>query len=93
MKPHTKLYLDYFGYDSSSWIACELCGDTAIDINHIFPRGMGGTKKKDVIENLVACCRQCHILKGDKKQYRNEWIEKHNNKLNEHGRRNLEKNR
>jgi 5-methylcytosine-specific restriction endonuclease McrA len=37
---------------------------------------MGGTKKKDVIENLVACCRQCHILKGDKKQDQNSKVRK-----------------
>jgi hypothetical protein len=31
---------------------------------------MGGTKKADVIENLMCCCRECHIKYGDKKQYK-----------------------
>ena len=31
---------------------------------------MGGSKLKDNIENLQALCRQCHIDKGDKKQYK-----------------------
>jgi 5-methylcytosine-specific restriction endonuclease McrA len=93
MKPYIKLYMDYFGYDTSDFIPCELCGAKAVDINHIFPRGMGGTKKKDVIENLVACCRDCHINKADRKIFRDEWIKKHNIKLNEFRSRNLEKNR
>lgn len=69
MKPYTKLYLDYFGYDTSSFISCEVCGAKAVDINHIQCRGMGGTKKKDVIENLMAMCRQCHLDLADRKQY------------------------
>lgn len=82
MKKHVKVYLDYFGYDTTDFIPCELCGQKAVDINHIFARGMGGSKSKDVIENLVACCRKCHIQKGDKKQFRQEWIDKHNEKMN-----------
>ena len=31
---------------------------------------MGGTKKADVIENLMGLCRKCHIEYGDKKQYK-----------------------
>ena len=30
---------------------------------------MGGTIKKDVIENLMALCREHHIAYGDKKNY------------------------
>lgn len=81
MKKHIKVYLDYFGYYTSDFIPCELCGQKAVDINHIFARGMGGSKTKDVIANLVACCRQCHIDKGDKKQFRQEWIDKHNERM------------
>lgn len=81
MKKHIKVYLDYFGYDTSDFIPCELCGQKAVDINHIFARGIGGSKTKDVIENLVACCRQCHIDKGDKKQFRQEWIDKHKERM------------
>lgn len=31
---------------------------------------MGGNNNADVIENLMACCRECHIKYGDKKQYK-----------------------
>jgi len=68
MKKHTKIYLDYFGYDETSWIPCEMCGQTAVDINHIDARGMGGSKLKDNIENLMAMCRKCHMDLGDKKE-------------------------
>ena len=52
MKAHTKLYLNHFGFDTSSFIPCEVCGDlglivTAKDIHHIECRGMGGTKKEE----------------------------------------------
>ncbi len=70
MKKHTMHYLNHFGYDISDFIPCEVCGQTAVDIHHIEPRQMGGTKTKDVIENLQALCRECHIRMGDKKQYK-----------------------
>jgi 5-methylcytosine-specific restriction endonuclease McrA len=57
MKKHVKKYLDYFGYDETSWIACEWCGKTSVDIHHLTARSRGG---KDVIENLAALCRDCH---------------------------------
>jgi len=60
MKKHTKIYLDYFGYDAGDFIPCEICENKAVDIHHIEPRGMGGSKTKDTIENLQALCRSCH---------------------------------
>jgi hypothetical protein len=44
MKNHTKVYFKAFGYDTNSWIGCEVCGATAVDIHHIESRGMGGSK-------------------------------------------------
>jgi hypothetical protein len=79
MKKYTRIYLNYFGYDLSDFICCEICGKTAVDINHIECRGMGGTKKEDVIENLMAMCRQCHIDLADKKQHKEMLKEVHLN--------------
>lgn len=69
MKPYTRIYMRFFGYDESDFIACEVCGAKAVDIHHIDSRKMGGTKSKDVIENLMALCRSCHINYGDKKKF------------------------
>jgi hypothetical protein len=82
MKKHTLTYLNHFGYDISDFIPCEVCGMTAVDIHHIECRGMGGSKEKDVIQNLQALCRACHIKFGDKKQYKEFLKEKHQEKLN-----------
>jgi hypothetical protein len=65
MKPHVKIYLDYFKYDLYDFIPCEVCESRAVDIHHIEARGMGGTKKKDEIENLMGLCRECHVKYGD----------------------------
>ena len=85
MKKHTKIYLDYFGYDTSDFIPCEICGAKAVDIHHIEPRSMGGSKTKDVIENLQALCRSCHIkYEGNKKD--KEMLKLvHKVKMNERG--------
>jgi len=72
MKKHTKIYLDYFGYSKEDFIHCEICEARAVDIHHIDARGMGGDPKgdKDVIENLMAVCRNCHNEYGDKIQHK-----------------------
>ena len=70
MKPHTKIYMNHFGYDISSFIPCEVCGKKAIDIHHLECRGMGGSKEADAIDNIMALCREDHMKFGDKKQYK-----------------------
>ena len=66
MKKHVSIYLKAFGYGEQDLIPCECCKFyhkdeiRAVDIHHINPKGMGGTKGKDVILNLVALCRLCH---------------------------------
>lgn len=70
---HKKIYCNYFGYDVGDTIKCEMClyelhlpfsektkVRAAVDIHHISPRGMGGSKLKDYPENLIALCRECH---------------------------------
>ena len=73
--------MSYFGYDTSDFIRCAVCGYKAVDIHHIECRGMGGTKQPDKIENLQALCRQCHIKYGDKNQFKEFLQEIHNSKL------------
>tara|TARA_R110002012_G_scaffold13629_1_gene57916 strand:- start:14860 stop:15114 length:255 start_codon:yes stop_codon:yes gene_type:complete len=65
MNNHTKIYCDFFNYDEGDFIPCEICKRKAVDIHHIDSRGMGGSKKKDTIKNLMAVCRNCHIEFGD----------------------------
>ena len=77
MKNHTKIYLNHFGYGLEDYIPCEVCATRAVDIHHICARGMGGSKEKDSIENLMALCRQCHLFFGDKDNYLQFLKEKH----------------
>ena len=65
MKKHTKIYMNYFNYVLDDFIPCEICGSRAVDIHHIENRGSGGSSNKDVIENLMAVCREDHIKYGD----------------------------
>lgn len=62
MRKHTKLYMDFFDYGEQDFVMCEMCmQDRAVDIHHIQGRGMGGSKEKDYIENLMGLCRECHL--------------------------------
>ena len=58
MQKHTKVYLDFFGYDQSDTIYCEMCNAVAVDIHHLEKRNK---TKNDFIENLIGVCRDCHI--------------------------------
>lgn len=62
MKNHTKVYLDYFGFDTGDFIPCEISGRPAVDISHNIPRGMGGRPKNDMDtpDNLMALARLWH---------------------------------
>ena len=65
MQTHVKIYLDYFDYVTQEEIPCEACGRPANDIHHIYGRGEG----KDVIQNLMALCRECHDRATTSKNY------------------------
>ena len=82
MKIHTKIYMNHFGYDTSDFIPCEVCGKIAQDLHHIKARGMGGSKLRDNIENIMALCRTCHEFYGDKKQHMDFLIITHQIKMN-----------
>ena len=44
-------------------LICLVCHKQAQDIDHVVNRGMGGSKKRDVPENKVPLCRECHTAK------------------------------
>jgi len=81
MKKYILNYMNWFDYDMSSFIPCEVCEAMAVDIHHIECRGMGGSKRKNKIQNLMALCRKCHIEYGDKKQHKEFLKQKHEEKL------------
>ena len=85
MKPHTKLYLSSMGLHTTDFIKCECCPKEAVDIHHIKARGMGGTKKKDVIENIMALCRDCHENFGDRTYLRTKLYNLHRVFLEQNG--------
>ena len=62
--------MDFFGYGVDDFIPSEISGERATDVHHIDCRGMGGSKNKDDIKNLIALTRKEHIKYGDKKQYK-----------------------
>jgi hypothetical protein len=62
MKRHVKVYMEHHGYGEQDFIPCLVCQKKASDIHHLIPKGMGGSKTKDKINNLVALCRACHDL-------------------------------
>lgn len=91
MKPHVRIYLQHFGYISPGYQPvdyddiekppCEICSSPSVDIHHIEARGMGGSKLKDMIENLIALCRGCHDKYGDITDYKEVLQEIHNKHL------------
>ncbi len=72
MKKHVKIYMDYHDYVLDDVILCSACGTVAVDIHHISGRGLGGSKNKDFIENLIALCRRCHIKAETDKNFNNQ---------------------
>lgn len=83
MKKYTKIYFQESGIDPYDYIPCECCSKQAVDIHHIDCKGMGGNPSgdKDVFENLMALCRECHEEYGDKKQYKDYLQEIHDKKF------------
>lgn len=80
MQPHTKNYLDHFGYGEEDFIFCEFCNKKrAVDICHIIPRSKFGKKRideRDSILNLMAGCRECHIAFDDGRKWTIEEAQK-----------------
>lgn len=76
------------GYHPTDFIPCETCESKAVDIHHIEARGMGGSKNKDVLENLMALCRWCHIEYGDVKAHKGFLKETHRSRMIQRGAKN-----
>lgn len=81
MQKHTKIYFEYYDYGIEDFIPCEICGSKAVDIHHLEAKGMGGSKTKDYIENLMALCRKHHEQCHANKDYNNKAKEIHLTKL------------
>ena len=73
--------MDYFGYVLDDFIPCEVCGTRANDIHHIENRGSGGSKSKDVIENLMAFFLPFHMYHGERKESLHMLKEIHRKKM------------
>lgn len=69
MVKYKKVYIEYFGYYEGEYIGCEICQKPSVDIHHIDFKGMGGSKTKDYIENLIAVCRECHNKCHESKEF------------------------
>jgi predicted restriction endonuclease len=65
MQKYIQVYFDYFRLETSDFIPCEACQKPAVEIHHIQGRG----KDKDVISNLMALCRKCHVRAHSSKNY------------------------
>ena len=86
MKKHCKIYLEGMGYEildrfEDMSVYCEVCGQPAKDCHHIDSRGMGGSKTKDTLDNLIGLCRECH-LSAHKNELSKEYLRNiHNQNL------------
>jgi 5-methylcytosine-specific restriction endonuclease McrA len=63
MKPHIKVYMEYFNIGPDDIVLCEHCGKVAGAIHHIIFKSQGGT---DDIENLIALHIECHDISHGK---------------------------
>lgn len=80
MQKHTKIYFDGMKYDPDfDYIPCEFptCNRRCNDVHHIRARGMGGSKHRDFIENLMGLCTGCHLKYGDVVEWRLYLLQRH----------------
>lgn len=77
MKNYIKIFMEFYGYTADDVIPCGICNEPSADVHHIEARGMGGSKNKDYIENLIPLCRLHHHRYGDipsQKEYLKEIV-------------------
>lgn len=80
MKPHVKIYIEYFGYCLDGIIPSEISGLPANDLHHIIYKSRGG---KDNIDNLIALTREEHIKAHNNDLDKDTLQEIHNHYLND----------
>jgi 5-methylcytosine-specific restriction endonuclease McrA len=78
MVKYKEVYINFFDYCISEYIPCEYCSSPAIDIHHLIFKSQGG---KDVIENLIALCRDCHNKAHNEPGFNNYLKEIHANNI------------
>ena len=83
MPNHKRIYMNEMGCGEDDILLCETpklvnmqCTYRADEIHHIRFRSEGG---KDILENLVALCKNCHDKAhgknhGNKKMYKNIYL-------------------
>lgn len=84
MLKHKRIYFQFFGIGDQDIVLCECCYQKAVDIHHIDNKGMGGSKEKDYIENLMALCRRCHNAAHDEEISMEKLQEIHLNHIKNH---------
>jgi 5-methylcytosine-specific restriction endonuclease McrA len=67
MQKHTKVVMEFYGYDISDFIPCFICGKQATEIHHIVPKSRIFGEKRDNIYNLIPICRSDHDKYSAKK--------------------------
>ena len=76
LKKYKKIFQKFWGYSDQDIPLCFACNLTvAVDIHHLKPRGMGGNKKLDVIDNLIPLCRPCHVKTDYDKNFNSRLVE------------------
>lgn len=86
MKKHTRIYMDHFGYRIPEDAVCEVTGEPAQDVHHIWGRGPG----QDRIENLMGLSRRIHdevhwenaYTKQELQELHNRFLKQHEKKKN-----------
>lgn len=64
MQEHTKIFQDFWWDELtlSQTEQCSVCNSwEGTDIHHISSRGLGSSKYKNFLENLICLCRSCHL--------------------------------
>lgn len=56
---------------------CGICLQEAVNVHHLKIKGMGGTKEKAKIEDLIALSMECHNRAHDDPKYNEYLKQKH----------------